>query len=67
MRRWLFNRRRTAAQKAWAQYREIGGEHLPVEPPTLFLAGFSMGISLIQNSYPDGPDEASEMAGAGRN
>lgn len=72
--RWLFSRRNREGIKAWEQYREVSqrraGANLPEEPPTLFLAGFSMGVAAAQRamaSYFDGPDEARDMAGAGRN
>jgi formate-dependent nitrite reductase cytochrome c552 subunit len=42
-RRWLFSRRMRAAAEAWSSYRVVA-QIRETTPPTLFAAGFSMGV-----------------------
>jgi hypothetical protein len=45
--RWLFSRRLREAAKAWREYRDVA--QIPDEQaPTLFQAGFSMGVTAAQ-------------------
>lgn len=56
--RWLFSRRRREAIAAWVRYREAVGSHLPEEPPTLFVAGFTMGVRVAQDAAKQTEDVA---------
>jgi hypothetical protein len=45
-RRWLFSRRLRAASEAWSSYRVVA-QIRETTPPTLFAAGFSMGVKAV--------------------
>ena len=53
MSRWPFSRRRREAQKAWERYvaeGAAGPQAAPFTMPTLFEAGFHMGVGAAQRA-----------------